>query len=199
MKISVILKDRPSYHLRKGLIFLIIAVIPISSPLFSHAQVTNEWITEKGYFCTLYIKPDVNIEALNQRIDTYRVDFGLLEKPSGPIKKAGDEILYKFDLVFLKVQELLDMRPPKIHLDVKIYQRKEELDRIYVEIFNEEGKFIAFYIFKLNTLFACEEKISASVVAHEIAHCIIDHYFTIPPPQKIGEMIAHYAELHLRE
>ncbi len=185
-----------------SVIFFLIAVIPLSFPAFSRAQLPQlpeEWIIAKGYFCTLYIKPDVNITALNNKIDTYRVDFGLSEKPERAIQKPEDEVLYKFDLVFSKVQELLDMRPPKIHLNVKIYQTKEELDKVYIEVFNEEGEFIAFYVFILNTLFACEEKISAAVIAHEIAHCVIDHHFKMAPPQKIGEILAHYAELNLRE
>lgn len=181
-------------------IYFKICVIFFLLPSVSHAQpIIDEWVVTKGYFCTLYIRNDVNIEDLNKKIDTYRVDFGLAEKPPPFSQKPEDGILYKFDLIFLKVQELLDMRPNKIHLDVKIYRTKNEIDKVYVEIYNEDGKYIAFYIFKLNTLYACEERISESVIAHEIAHCIIDHHFTIPPPQKIGEMIAHYAELHLQE
>ena len=161
--------------------------------------VEKEWITAKGHFCNLRIREDVNIVALNRKIDTYRVDFGLTEKPIRQSREPKDEVLYKFDLVFFKVQELLDMRPAGISLNVKVYPRKNDLDKIYVELYNEEGRFIAFYVFDLNTLFACEEKVSVSVVAHEIAHCIVDHHFEIQPPKKIAEMIAHYAELHLRE
>lgn len=181
-----------------SVIFFGIFVILFSSSS-SRAEIIGDWIMTKGHFCTLYINQNVDIAALNRRINTYNVDFGLTEKPAHLGREPEAEVLYKFDLVFLKVRELLDMRPPKIRLNVKIYKNKEEIDTVYLEIFNEKNQFIAFYIFTLNTLFACEEKISASVVAHEIAHCIIDHHFTVPPPKKIAEMIAHYAELHLRE
>ncbi|NQU74307.1 MAG: hypothetical protein HQ547_06350 [Candidatus Omnitrophica bacterium] len=164
----------------------------------AYGQVLDGWITAKGHFCTLYIGEDVDIKQLNRRIDTYRVDFGLSERPLRLTSAPESEILYKFDLVFLKVQELLDMRPGDIHVDVRIYRRKKELDKLYVEIFSERGDLVAFYVFKLNTIFACEEKISVAVVAHEVAHCIIDHHFTVAPPKKIAEMIAHYAERHLR-
>lgn len=168
-------------------------------PLTSQAHIAEEWMVKEGYFCTLYIRQDVNIEALNRKIDTYRVDFGLSEKPISLGRKPQEELSYKFDIVFLKIQELLDMRPQDIRLNVKIYPNKEDIGNIYMEIFNEGGRFIAFYVFNLNTLFACEEKISVSVVAHEIAHCIVDHHFTVQPPKKIAELLAHYAELHLRD
>jgi hypothetical protein len=178
---------------------ILICEIMLFFPLCSHAQGIEEWITAQGRFCTLYINKDVDMEALSRKIDTYRVDFGLTEKPTLPGQKPEDEVLYKFDLVFVKVQELLDMRPPKMHLTAKIYQTKADLDKIYFEVFNERGDLIAFYVFKLNTLFACVENISVEVIAHEMAHCIVDHHFIVPPPQKIGELIAHYAELHLKE
>ena len=165
----------------------------------AYAQVTEEWMTKEGYFCTLNIRQDVDIERLNRKVDTYRVDFGLIEKPGRISQKPEHELLYKFDIIFLKVQEILDMRPKDIHLNVKIYPNKEDVEKLYIEILNRDGKFIAFYVFNLNTLYACEEKISVGVVAHEIAHCIVDHHFDMPPPKRIAEMIAHYAELQLRK
>ena len=54
-------------------------------------------------------------------------------------------------------------------------------------------------VFKINTLFTSEEKVSANVLAHEIAHCIVDHYFSVIPPTKVAEMIAQYADAHIRD
>jgi hypothetical protein len=48
-------------------------------------------------------------------------------------------------------------------------------------------------------LYACEEKVSEAVIAHEIAHCVLDHHFAATPPKKIAEMLAHYVELNLKE
>ncbi|KPK41656.1 MAG: hypothetical protein AMJ78_04905 [Omnitrophica WOR_2 bacterium SM23_29] len=182
---------------------LIFCLLPVLS---AYAQATNaqlpeeqEWLITKSYFCTIYFRYDVNIKTVNKKIDTYRVDYGLTTKPPRLGEEAKDIIAYKFDLIFLKVQELLDMRPKDISLNAKIYRDKNDLDKVYMEIFDEENKFIAFYIFKLNTLFANEKDISANVLAHEIAHCIIDHYFSVIPPEKIAEMLAQYADLHLRD
>ena len=98
-----------------------------------------------------------------------------------------------------KVREILDMRPKDLHLNVRIYKGQKDLDRVYVEIFSEEKGFIAYYVFKVNTLFASEEKISANILAHEIAHCVVDHYFSVTPPTKVAEMIAQYADAHIRD
>ncbi|KPK42445.1 MAG: hypothetical protein AMJ78_02575 [Omnitrophica WOR_2 bacterium SM23_29] len=192
-----------SYFKVSLMAILLLCLLPVVN---AYAQVTDvpasseqEWIITKSHFCTLYFGCNVNIEAVNKKIDTYRVDYGLTVKPPRLGKDVKDIVAYKFDLIFLKVQELLDMRPKDIHLNAKIYRDKNGLDRVYVQIFNEENKFIAFYVFKLNTLFVSEWKISANILAHEIAHCIVDHYFSVIPPKKIAEMIAQYADLHLRD
>ncbi len=173
----------------------------------AHASITAEgtftdgsdWTTVDSIFCTIFLKHNVDIRKVNSRIDTYRIDYGLTEKPSRATNDIEGEIAYKFDLIFFKVQEILDMRPNSLHLNVRIYKGQDDLDRVYVEIFGQDNKFIAYYIFKLNSLFASEEKISANVMAHEIAHCIVDHYFTVIPPTKVAEMIAQYADAHLRD
>ncbi len=159
----------------------------------------NDWTVIDSVFCTIYFKDKVDARRVSDKIDTYRIDYGLSEKPVRSGKSANDDVAYKFDLIFFKVQELLDMRPKDLHLNVRIYKGQPDLDRVYMEIFDQQNKFIAFYIFKLNSLFASEEKISANVMAHEIAHCIVDHYFSVTPPTKVAEMIAQYADLHLRD
>ncbi|MFA6355760.1 MAG: HAMP domain-containing protein [Candidatus Omnitrophota bacterium] len=186
---------------------LIIALGAVLAFTPAHASITAEgafsdgsdWTTVKSTFCTIFFKDKVDVRRVNERIDTYRIDFGLSEKPERASKDAEGDIAYKFDLIFFKVQEILDMRPRDLHLNVRIYKGQSDLDRVYVEIFNQDNKFIAFYIFKLNSLFASEEKISANVMAHEIAHCVVDHYFSVLPPSKVAEMIAQYADVHLRD
>ncbi len=197
------IKHGLSYFKISLIAILLICLLPM---LGAYAQVTNavelgsgEWTITKSYFCTIYFRYDVNIDAVNKKIDTYRIDYGLAMKPQRLGEAIADIVAYKFDLIFLKVQELLDMRPKDIHFNAKIYRDQNDLDIVYMEIFNEENKFIAFYVFKLNTLFASENKISADILAHEIAHCIVDHYFSVIPPKKIAEMIAQYADLHLRD
>ncbi len=159
----------------------------------------SDWTSVNSTYCNVFFKDGVDLSSVNDRIDTYKIDYGLTEKPARAGNDAKDEIAYKFDLIFSKVQEILDMRPNDLHLNVRIYKGQDDLNRIYVEIFSQDNKFIAYYVFKINTLFASEEKLSANVLAHEIAHCVVDHYFSVTPPTKVAEMIAQYADAHLRD
>ena len=159
----------------------------------------SDWTSVNSLYCTVFFRDGVDLAAVNDRIDTYKIDYGLTEKPVRGGDDTKDEIAYKFDLIFSKVQEILDMRPKDLRMNVRIYRGQDDLDRVYVEIFRQDNRFIAYYVFKINTLFASEDKVSANVLAHEIAHCVVDHYFSVIPPTKVAEMIAQYADVHIRD
>ena len=41
------------------------------------------------------------------------------------------------------------------------------------------------------------QDISDSVMAHEMAHAVIDNYFNVIPPEKTAELLATYVDSHL--
>jgi len=84
-------------------------------------------------------------------------------------------------------------------VDIKIYNDEEGLRNTYKDIFEEEKGHKAFYIHKFKTIYVSMDNLSASILAHEIGHAIIDNYFTIPPPPKISELLACYVDLHLKD
>ena len=64
-------------------------------------------------------------------------------------------------------------------------------------IFGKPGDFKAFYVYKYNTIYTSESDIEDSVIIHEMAHAIIDHYFSVIPPETVGEVLAAYVDAHL--
>lgn len=201
-KIGQIKNSLSYFRISPVLLFLLLfsaATAPASVVSDNQFSDGNDWMSVKSLYCTIFFKDGVDLAAVDKKIDTYKIDYGLTEKPPRAGSEVQDGIAYKFDLIFFKVQEILDMRPKDLRLNVRIYRGQDDLNRVYVEIFDRENKFIAYYVFKINTLFASEEKISANVLAHEIAHCVIDHYFSVVPPTKVAEMIAQYADVHIRD
>jgi hypothetical protein len=35
------------------------------------------------------------------------------------------------------------------------------------------------------------------ILAHEMGHAVIDHYFVIKPPPKIAELLCHYVDTEI--
>lgn len=159
---------------------------------------------EKGAFssnfCTIFYGKEVDLKKVNRRLNPGFANFysprNYKESPGVSIE---DTLSDKFDAIFNKAQDILDMYPAKIHVAINIYKNQEELNRAYEEFFNEPNKAISFYIYKTNTIYTIESQLTENILAHEMAHCIIDHYFVILPPKKIQEMLAVYVDVHLKD
>lgn len=177
---------------------LIVASVFITiGPAYSQDEERSVFSTR---FCTVFYEKDVNLETINRRIN-FR--FSDLYNPAGfredGILPTEDILSDKFDAVFSRVEEILDMYPPRIHVAINIYKTRDALDNAYEEIFNAKNTAPSFYVYKTNTIYTTERTISANILAHEMAHCIIDRYFVILPPRKIQEMLAAYADVHLND
>ena len=177
---------------------LIVAWVPITIDLAYAQDEENSVFSTR--FCTVFYERDVNLGTVNRRISFRFSDLynpaGFDEEGALPIEAVLSD---KFDAIFSRVEEILDMYPPRIHVAVNIYKTRDSLDSAYEEIFNEKNTASSFYIYKTNTIYTTERAISANILAHEMAHCIIDRYFVILPPRKIQEMLAAYADVHLND
>ena len=49
-----------------------------------------------------------------------------------------------------------------------------------------------------NTIYTSEESFKREVVGHEMSHAIICHYFAVPAPVKVQEVLSMYVEYNLR-
>lgn len=151
-------------------------------------------------FCTVFYEEGVDLRVVNRRINLSFSSFYNLRNIRKKGKLSDEEILAeKLDAIFARVENILDMFPSKIHVAINIYKGKNALDEAYKEIFHEQNTADSFYIYKTNTIYTTEMDIREGILAHEMAHCIIDHYFVILPPRKIQEMLAIYADVHLKD
>jgi len=192
-------------ELRKTLfLFFLISFflsLPCPAPAYSQDEpAEGGWNTFSSRFCTVFYQHGVDLRIVDRRINLRFADF---YEPGDVRKKEGlstEEILAeKLDAIFNRVEEILDMFPSRVHVTINIYRERPELDKAYEDIFNEKNTAGSFYIYKTNIIYTTQKGISESILAHEMAHCIIDHYFVILPPRKIQEMLAMYADVHLKD
>lgn len=185
---------------KKGPILILVALIAcfiFVDGVYSEEEAWDVFSTE---FSTVFYEKEVDLNTLDRLINLRFSDFYSLGRFEQDVALSIEEILSnKFDAIFNKVEEILDMYPPRIHVRVNIYKTNDSLDAAYEEIFNEPNTASSFYIYKTNTIYTVEDFISERILAHEMAHCIIDHYFVILPPVKIQEILAAYADVHLKD
>jgi hypothetical protein len=102
------------------------------------------------------------------------------------------------DIIMRRVKQVLDMRPAMPRVKIVIFGGRADLEGEYSSIFGTSGSGIrSFYVHKYGTIYTSEETVSDSVMAHEMAHAVVDNYFSVVPPKKLAEIMASYVDVHL--
>ena len=106
-----------------------------------------------------------------------------------PIKKA--------DAVFQRVQNILGMQKKMDKVKINIYKSKAQLNKAYTALYKETCTIRAWYRHRNNTIYVNANDLHEGVLAHELAHAIVDHYLLVRPPRATAEIIARYVDSHL--
>ncbi len=114
-------------------------------------------------------------------------------------EKLINTITKKVDNIYERVQNILDMNRKVKNARINLYSNKKDLNNAYFEIYNQPCKIRAWYIYKSNTIYMNVDDLHEGILAHEIAHSVIDHYLLISPPAVSAEILARYVDSHLHD
>ena len=110
-----------------------------------------------------------------------------------------DEVKNKVDVIVERVVVLLDMRPVELRFRLVLLSSETEVQKVYKEKYNKNVDYIAFYAPKEKTIYVSVNDIRIGVLAHELAHLIIDLYYNVTTPIRIQELLAQFVETHLMD
>ncbi len=114
----------------------------------------EEWGVFSTKFCTVFYEKDVNLKTIVRRVNLRFSDFYSPRRFTKKADLSTEEILSeKFDAIFYRVEDILDMYPSRIQVTLNIYKNKNGLNNAYEEIFNEPNEASSFYIYKTNTIY----------------------------------------------
>ncbi len=105
----------------------------------------------------------------------------------------------KVDALFEKAQQILDMRKKMKKMYLNVYHDKKQLHEAYQGIYMRPCRIRAWYEYKLNTVYINIDDMHEGMLAHEMAHGIIDHYLLVRPPSATAEILARYVDKHLKD
>lgn len=181
------------YHICLCL-FLLSAADVVRADLPDDAQ----WQLLETKHVKIHYHDQKDLEQFNNKIDYSPVSMGLQGLFSKPDSDDPTEkIKQKVDAVYERVQEILDMRKSMDKININIYRDKEELHAAYYEIFQESSQLRAWYIYESNTIYINAADMHEGILAHEMAHAIIDHFLSVRPPSATAEILARYVDGHL--
>lgn len=163
----------------------------------SKEPVDPAWQTIESATCTIRYLPGAGLKRIERQLR--RRAFYFSSRSPARAASVEEKIAYHVDYLMGRAKELLDMYPAMPRLTIKIFADREELGERYDRIFGRAGEERAFYVHTYATIYTSEDDISDSLLIHEMAHAIIDHYFSTVPPSRITEIIAEYVDMHLDE
>ena len=111
-------------------------------------------------------------------------------------KDPVDSIKQKVDVLFDKVEQILGMYGRRDKIIINLYPKKSFYE-VRNRINGKNCRFRAWYIFEQNTIYINVGDVHEGILAHEIAHAIIDNYLSVRPPKNTSEILARYVDENL--
>jgi hypothetical protein len=186
----------------------IVILILIPAVLLLFSSVSGQDNSDKGpswdTFETRYTKIHYQVEAdllkFQQEIKLQREHWSIkhLFSPAAP-NDLQEQVSAKVDQLFERVQEILDMSKKMPRVAIMVYPDKKQLRQAYGEIYHKQCKVRAWYRYKNNTVYITVADLQVGMLAHELAHAIIDHYLIVKPPAASAEILARYVDSHLQQ
>ena len=112
----------------------------------------------------------------------------------GNIVTVEDEILAKIDTIIEKAEIILEMFPDQLRMKIVLLANSAEVARVFKAKYGKNVNYVAFYSLSEDTIYISVDDAKLTVLAHEIGHAIIDHYFKVRPPYNVHELMAQFVE-----
>jgi len=159
----------------------------------------EDWQSLPTKYTVIRFQSDRDLEQFNSNIDySPGGGFKALFSGSGG-KDFNAKLIQKIDDLFVRAQEILDMRKYMNRVKIDIYSNKEKLQQAYRREVKTQGEFRAWYLFEQHTIYLQVEDINEGMLAHEMAHAIIDNFLQVRPPPVSAEILARYVDAHLND
>lgn len=150
---------------------------------------------QKSRYVTLSYTDRKVLQKFNENLRLNRkLSYAMRRKN---VVTIADEVLAKADIIVEKVEVVLDMFPDNYHVRLVLLADRTAVARIYKQKYGKRVGHIAYYSLSEKTIYISADDTHLRVLAHEIGHSVVDHYFKVRPPYNIHELMAQFAEKHV--
>lgn len=192
-------------NVRKPVRMLILTLFYIlsSPPVFGQDLVLlKPWQMIRTRYTLIKYKSGEDLDLFDRsvRFGPSQKMGGITAEPDpvqGPDEVFARRLGKKVDAVFERVREILDMNKDFEPVNVHLYSDTAALKAAYEGIYPGECRLRAWYRFANNTVYLNVRDVHEGMLAHELAHAVIDHFLTVRPPPQTAEILARYVDTHL--
>lgn len=144
------------------------------------------------------------VYSSQQQLDDFNDNVELSSKMGQFVRKRNvvtveDEVLAKLDTIMEKAETVLDMFPNNLAIKVVLLDTIDDVAKVYKQKYGKSVDHIAYYSLSEDTIYVSVDNARLHVMAHEMGHAIVDHYFDVRPPYNIHELMAQFTEKHITD
>jgi hypothetical protein len=162
----------------------------------AHAQSSGKQIAGGTYF-SVYSEGISDAYAVLSKIDT---NYLVYSAGSGNgVDNVKDILAKTLDGLYQEVSDILDIHIYSFKGTIQILPDKSSLNSLFKQTYGIDFNERSIYYFEKNTIYISLADMTVGMLGHEIAHAIISHYFVVPPPARIQEVLCGYVEYSLRK
>ena len=174
--------------------------ILVCSPSLANETTGIVWSSLQTKHTIIYFQSLEHLEQFNRSIRYGPGPHGILFFFSHHgSEELHKEVSTKIDAMYERVQEILDMKKSLSRVKINLYGNSNQLHQAYSDLYGAECRIRAWYEYKNNTVYINVNDLHEGILAHELAHSIIDNYLIVHPPRATAEILARYVDLHLEE
>lgn len=175
----------------------LMAKFPSGQAVWKETSRMEPWQRIESQHIFIQYKTLKDIKKFNNSIDYTPRKWGLKDLFSFiSAKDPVDSIKQKVDVLFDKVEQILGMYGRRDKIIINLYPKKSFYE-VRNRINGKNCRFRAWYIFEQNTIYINVGDVHEGILAHEIAHAIIDNYLSVRPPKNTSEILARYVDENL--
>jgi hypothetical protein len=157
-----------------------------------------KWHRHETKYTIIQYSSNKDVKKLDRSIDFSPGEFSLKGLfIVGDTKDPMGSITQKIDVLFEKVQQILDMRKRIKKVMINVYPDEKRFHEAYYHLTWTECHVRSWYLYENNTIYINVDDVHEGILAHEMAHAIIDNYLDVRPPRATAEILAVYVDEHL--
>lgn len=188
-------RSKQSIHRIPCTMFKILVCTAVCCLLFSPLPLSAK--EAKSRYITLVYSSQQQLDDFNDNVDLGRKLGQFARKKN--VVTVEDEVLAKLDTIMEKAESVLDMFPNDLAIKIVLLDSIDEVAQVYKQKYGKNVDHIAYYSLSEDTIYVSVDDARLHVIAHEMGHAIVDHYFDVRPPYNIHELMAQFTEKHITD
>ncbi len=180
--------------------WLLIAVLVASSLLANApAAEARAWKTLLTRHAIIFFEDDADLAALEQHLEIDPITLRTQQITGAAPVEAGEhtQLAQKIDYVFERVQVVLDMRQNMPRVQIRVFDGELIVEEVCPQcrhryLYGDNPR--SWYVYEQKSIYLTIQDIRVGILAHEVAHHVIDHFFAVRPDPQSSEILAVFAE-----